>query len=58
MKHNYAYRIVMKAFLLFVSYVILRRRRRCVCYPGQFQESVLVDPKKAFYPFVFKVFSI
>lgn len=28
MKPNYAYKIVMEDFLLFISYMILRRRRR------------------------------
>lgn len=49
MKLNYAYRIAMKASLLFLSYVILRRRR-WTCYPGQFQESVLMEPRQGFQP--------
>jgi len=46
MKLNYAYRIAMKASLLFLSYMILRRR--WVCYPGQFQESILTEAKQGF----------
>lgn len=38
----------MKDFLLFLSYMILRRRRRWVCYSDQFQENVLVDPTETF----------